>query len=102
MHSGSHSFARRLAALEQRRERVQTMRIVFGGRYAAEHVGVVRVKAGAGRIRYEIRTPGEAWNDFATRMDIHATGVLRLIQFQPVDSEGNDLLYDETPEELLQ
>ena len=93
------SLEKRLAALEQRHTNIQTMRVLHPG--AHEHHGLFIVKAGE-RTYTEQRKPDEVWNDFARRMDQHATGVLKLLQFVPVDEAGNQLYMNEPEGEYLQ
>ena len=92
------SLEARLTVLEQVRSRASVMRVLHPGCH--QHHGLFIVKAGT-RTYKEERKPLEVWDDFARRMDVHANGgVLRLLQFLPVNTEGTQMYMNEPlPEE---
>lgn len=90
------SLEQRLTALEQVRERASVMHVLFAG--AATHHGTFIVRTG-GKDHTMERTPDETWDAFRARADEHATGILRLAIFMPVDVLGNQLYLNDKPEE---
>jgi hypothetical protein len=93
------SLKQRLTVLEQVRERASVMHILHPG--AHENYGDFKVITGR-REYIEERLPDEVWRDFQSRMDAHAVGLLRLLQFVPIDETGCQLYMNEPDTEYLQ